>query len=324
MLCHGVYAHFFVKSKKLLQNRTAPLFLVEERHKTIAERSLQNAKTSWYPECGWSMLIDGCTLERQPKHHDARAKQTHRTGQDEVFEQLLQGPEVNNLLLGDPEIDTEEWLNVSFLVSRNAMYGRGVTWSSDLLQANISTRTFYMSCRSDVSWCELFCFNLNRSSCNTSCPFWRHLHWEPNQIQCICWSVATTTHWWGGQSSLRGIQIRWSGRRHVLHIWLCFVAPKMAMCLIKWLKLPSRCCSWRLEICLAFGRVSNNNIYYPYVRSVRFVRLGLEMFCKKKYQEFGQPNSVGVLSWHMRVRLPELLGKLLWSQWSAMAQALET
>lgn len=35
-------------------------------------------------------------------------------------------------------------------------------------------------------------------------------------------------------------------------------------------------------------------------------------------------NSVGVLSWHMRVRLPELLGKLLWSQWSAMAQALET
>ena len=58
------------------------------------------------------MLIDDWTLGKQSKHHEARAKQTHRTGQDEVFEQLLQGPEVNNLLLGDPEIDTEEWLNV--------------------------------------------------------------------------------------------------------------------------------------------------------------------------------------------------------------------
>ena len=68
------------------------------------------------------------------------------------------------------------------------------------------------------------------------------------------------------------------------------------------------------------GCALNKNIVHVFDQFDQFAWFGNAL--QKEISSNGaKPNSVGVLSWHMKVRLPELLGKLLWSQWSAMAQA---
>ena len=138
--------------------------------------------------------------------------------QEEIFAEFLKQSDLTDLLLGDPEIDSEEW-------------GFTVWWS---YADNLNECEPYMSCifkvknrhmqNADKLWMVVSGFAAKRNSCSTFYHWWRRSRCEWSLKKCICCSRPMISQSWDEPWCSALIATRWSGLRPGQPTWCFYVA----------------------------------------------------------------------------------------------------